>query len=136
MRKGRSREYEAARQLNPDLLLATYNLGVLEAKKDPDAAIQLWRETLGKDSDFVPSRMMLADVYLKQRKFAESAAEYEAVLRLQPESDAKDRLPEVLGDLNTAAGKTVEACSQYRLVKGVAPEHKRALARKMSRVCK
>ena len=90
-------EYEAARQLDPDLLLASYNMGILEAKKNPDRAIELWRDTLAKDSTYAPSHMRIAEVYRKQRKFEEAAAEYREVLRLQPDSEAKARLAEVLG---------------------------------------
>ena len=128
--------YESAAAHNPDLLLAAYNLGILDAKKSPDKAIALWRKVLAKDKDYLPAHQRLAETWQRLGKFEESATEYREVLRLEPDSSvAKAHLPEVLGDMNAARGNKSEACNQYGLAEAAAPENRRKIEKKKKRVC-
>ena len=128
--------YEAAVKHNPDLLLPTYNLGILDAKKSPDTAIGLWQKVLAKDRDYLPAHQRLAETMQRLGKFQESADEYREVLRLQPDnSDARWRLPEVLGDLNASGGNKPEACKQYGLAEKASPENRREIVKKKKPVC-
>ncbi len=128
--------YEAATIHDPDLLLANYNLAILDARKAPDTAIGLWRKVLTKDKDYLPAHQRLAEALQRLGKFEESVAEYREVLRLQPDSsDAKSGLPEVLGDLNAAKGNKAEACIQYDLAEVVSPPNRRTIEKKKKRVC-
>ncbi len=53
--------YAAAMMHDPDLLVATYNLGILDARKVPDTAIGLWGKVLAKDKDYLLAHERLAE---------------------------------------------------------------------------
>lgn len=128
--------YEAAAMHDPELLPATYNMGILDVKKNPRNAIALWQKVLAKDKDYLPAHQRLAETWQRLGKFEESAAEYREVLRLQPDSsDAKARLPEVLADVSAARGNKAEACALYGQAAAASPENRRALEKKKKRVC-
>ena len=112
------KDYVLAASHNDRLLLANYNLGVLEAKKHPDTAIGLWKKVLAEDPKNLPAHQQLAKIYLRQGKFAESAAEYREVRQLQPE--------------NTEA----KVCGQFAQEEVAAtPDQRREIEKKRKKVC-
>lgn len=144
------RHYLAAAKLNPNLLPARYNLGLLymhmASKKKGSGkledAIRLWEETLEKDAGYVPSRLKLAEAYRVQERFADADEQYREVLRLRPQyRAARWALDRNQADHLYAQGETAEACRKYRSVLDdtehrAGPTLDRQLRRKLKQRCR
>jgi tetratricopeptide (TPR) repeat protein len=105
-------------------------------KKNPAIAIGLWQRVIEKDKNFLPAHRRLAETWQKLTEYEKSAAEFEQVLRLQPEdSDAKRGLHEVLGDASAKQKRYAEACGEYAIAMKASPQNRRELEKKQKLVC-
>ncbi len=79
--------YRQALEKNPDLLAARHNLALLLAENQGRApeAIDLWRENISRQEQYLPSRLVLAETLDRQGAVAEAMAEYRAVLSSKPD---------------------------------------------------
>ena len=70
-----------------DLLAARHNLALLlaENRERVPEAIELWRENISKQEQYLPSRLVLAETLDRQGAAAEAMAEYRAVLSSKPD---------------------------------------------------
>jgi tetratricopeptide (TPR) repeat protein len=137
--KAAEREYLYALKIDDKLTIARHNLGLLAAKQkngstcqEPttaaasnsqhvklactDLAIHYWTENLGLEETFLPSRLSLAEAYLRKLEFDKAAEHYREAIRQQVEA-RKD--PSAATRVNYAhalycVGNSADALKQLR----------------------
>jgi Tfp pilus assembly protein PilF len=79
--------YRAALAKNANLLPARHNLGVLLAssKDRQTEAIDLWKQNLAAQNDYLPSRLALAELLAKRGDATGAIEQYRAVIAQTPE---------------------------------------------------
>ena len=79
--------YRSALEKNPNLLPARHNLGVLlSSNKDRQPeAIELWKQNLAASSDYLPSRLALAELLAKRDDAAGAIDQYRLVIAQTPD---------------------------------------------------
>lgn len=109
------RLYKEALTKDGSLMVARHNLAVLYAERmnRQADAVDLWRQNVAQQADYLPSRLSLAKTLAAMGRGAEAIAEYEAVLKAKPDYVAA-RL--ALADLQQKAGNRDEALANLRQV--------------------
>jgi tetratricopeptide (TPR) repeat protein len=81
-------EFRKALDLDEKLVTARYNLALLLSrdKKRSGEAMALWQENLAADPGHRPSLFGLAETLAKTGRWKEAVLQYEAILRIDPES--------------------------------------------------
>ncbi|MCJ7708940.1 MAG: BMP family ABC transporter substrate-binding protein, partial [Anaerolineales bacterium] len=98
-----------------------------------DKALESFRQVLEIDPDNLGAHVRLAEVHLRQRRFAEAVTQFEQVLAIDEEDVAaraglcQARL--ALGDQALARGRSKEAIAAFQQVLAINPEHSEARQR-------
>ena len=114
--------YRAALSANPEFVEARHNLAALLYEQDHAAseAMELWRQNLADDADYLPSRLSLAKALASNGDAAGAIDNYREVVSRQP-NYAAARLS--LAELLLAQGNADESLEQLKKAQEVNPRH-------------
>lgn len=114
--------YRDALMRDPALLSARHNLALLlvSEKNRQSEAVDLWRENLRQQADYLPSRLSLAETLSKSGDTAGAIEQYRQILMLKPEYVAAHL---ALGQLLNKSGDAEGALTELRGASAADPQN-------------
>ncbi|MGH9765897.1 MAG: tetratricopeptide repeat protein, partial [Blastocatellia bacterium] len=113
--------YERARRLAPDEFRWVYYLGIVQAslgKRGEAAAV--FKEAIGRRSDYLPAQLRLADALQAAGRGLESRPLYETVIK---KNAAIAQAPYGLGRIKASGGEQAAAAAHFRKAIELFPEY-------------
>jgi len=93
-----------------NLIIKRYIASLYDTLRQWDRAVQKLQEVIRLNNDDLKARMMLGDIFVKQAKFSSAKQEFNAVIRLTPDDNVREKAKNKREEIDNleAAGMSVQ----------------------------